>query len=117
MKITASSSQILKNIQTDLEEQSIYVELGKKDVAGAKGDVATYINLANLAVASGSAVVGYLAYLITQKNHYVHYRYKDDVDIHPKELKFDNLSKLERDEVIKNLQDKFEQLDFIHVTK
>ena len=114
MKITASNSQILRNIEKDLKKQNIDIELITEEVEGAKGDVATYINIASTTV---GPIIAYLAYLQTQKKHYIHYKYKDDVDINPKDLKFDNLTQAELDEKIKNIQDDFDKLESFAVSK
>ena len=117
MKITASNSQILRNIEKDLKEQNIDIELITEEVEGAKGDVATYINIASLGVTTAGTIIAYLSYLQTQKKHYIHYKYKDDANINPKELKFDNLTQAELDEKIKNIQDDFDKLESFAVSK
>lgn len=117
MIITADNPQILESIHSDLNKQNIKAELAFKDIDGTKGDIPTYINLATLGVTTVGTVIGYLSYLQTQKNHYIHYKYKDDVDVNPRELKFDNLTVEERDKKIKNIQNNFDKLEFLHVSK
>jgi hypothetical protein len=114
MKITATNSEFLNDIYEELENK---VELEKitQKVQGSKGDAVTYLAVANLTVTSLGVLFTYLRYLESQKNHYIHYRYKEDTGEKTRELKFDNLSKSELDVKLKNIQDRVDELELFHI--
>ena len=115
MKITAENSVILNEVYEGLEDKGFEVEKETINVDGVKGDVTLYLSIGNFVIASFGTFITYLRYLETQKNHYIHYRYKDDAEEETRELKFDNLSKKELDEKLKNIQDNFDNLELIHI--
>jgi len=115
MRITASNSKILSDIYRDLKDKNIEIEKITKDVEGAKGDVVTYLSIASLGVSSLGTLFTYLRYLESQKNHYIHYRYKEDAEAEVRELKFANLSQKEVDKKLKNIQDNLDKLELIDI--
>lgn len=90
MKITSENSQLLDEIFNDLKRKKVESEKGTQKVDGGMADVTTYINLANLTLASITTLITYLTYRQNQKKNYIHFKYKNGL-----EVKFDNLSKEE----------------------
>jgi len=90
VKIISDNSKLLDEIFNDLNRKQIEIQKGTKKLDGAMGDVATYINIANLTLATITTFLTYLSYRRSQKNNYIHFKYRDGL-----EVKFDNLSKEE----------------------
>ena len=88
MRIISDNSKLLNEVFNDLERKKFKSKKGTKKLDGAMGDITTYIALASLTVSSISTLLAYLTYRLTQKNNYIHFKYKDGI-----EVKFDNLSK------------------------
>jgi len=115
MKITATNTVILNEVLEGLESKGFEVQPITENVEGVKGDVTLYLSIGSFAIASLGTFITYLRYLETQKNHYIHYRYKDDVGEEVRELKFDNLTQKEVDEKLKNIQDNFDKLELFQI--
>lgn len=115
MRITATNALILNEVYEELEDKGFEVKKVTKDIEGAKGDMTLYLSIGGFVIASLGTFIAYLRYLETQKNHYIHYRYKDDVGEEVRELKFDNLTQKEVDEKLKNIQDNFDKLELFHI--
>lgn len=90
MKITSDNSNLLNEIHNDLNRKKIQSEKTTKKVDGGMGDITTYIDLANLTLASITTLLTYLTFRQNQKKNYIHFKYKNGL-----EVKFDNLSKEE----------------------
>ena len=90
MKIISDNSKLLDEISNDLNRKKVESKKATKKLDGAMGDVSTYINIANLTLATITTLLTYLSYRQSQKKNYIHFKYKDGI-----EVKFDNLSKEE----------------------
>ncbi|CAA6819342.1 MAG: Unknown protein [uncultured Sulfurovum sp.] len=112
MNVTADNPQILQEMYLKLDEQGIKLHKSVQKIEGAKGDIVAYLALG---VSSLGLVLQYLSYLQTQKKHSLFYKYKDSVDTEVHELRFDNLTKEELNEKIKNIQDDFDKLEKFHI--
>jgi len=112
MIITADNPQVLQEMHLKLDEQGASLDKSMKNVEGGKGDIVAYLALG---VSSLGLVLQYLSYLQTQSKHYIYYKYKDSVETEVHELRFDNLTKEELNEKIKNIQDDFDKLEKFHI--
>ena len=90
MKIISENPQLLDEVYNDLNRKSIESEKGTKKIEGAMGDVTAYIALAAFGMQTIDVFINYLSYRLSQKNNYIHFKYKNGL-----EVKFDNLSKEE----------------------
>jgi len=90
MKIQSDNPQLLDEIYNDLGRKNIESEKVQKKIDGAMGDVTVYIALAAFGMQTIDVFINYLTYRLSQKNNYIHFKYKDGI-----EVKFDNLSKEE----------------------
>ena len=91
MKILSDNPKFLDEIYNDLKRKKVESTQNFKKIDGGMGDVTSYLDLAlNLAPVYAGTLITYLTYRLTQKKNYIHFKYKDGL-----ELKFDNLSKEE----------------------
>ena len=89
MQILSDNPQLLDEIYNDFERKNIDSKRGTKKIDGAMGDVTSYLELAlNLTPTYIGTLIAYLTYRLSQKKNYIHFKYKDGL-----EVKFDNLSK------------------------
>jgi len=110
MKVISNNSKLLDEIYNDLEKKNIETNKVTKKVEGAMGDITTYISLGVLGLDTIAIFLNYLTFRQNQKKNYLHFKYKNGL-----EIKFDNLSKLERDLKIKKIEIDFSQLEYIHI--
>lgn len=112
MEIRSENSKLLDEIYNDLERKKVESEKVTKKVEGAMGDITTYLDIVNLSLMSIQTLLTYFMYRQDQKNNYIHFKYKNGL-----EVKFDNLSKKElkkkelqiREDIANN------KLEFIYV--
>lgn len=88
MKIKSDNPLLLDEIYNELKRKNIQSDKITEKIDGAMGDVTTYIALAALGVQTIDLFINYLSYRQSQKNNYLHFKYKDGI-----EVKFNNLSK------------------------
>jgi hypothetical protein len=89
MQIISNESLLLDEVFNDLKRKKVKSTKNFKEIDGGMGDVTSYLDLAlNLAPVYAGTLITYLTYRLTQKKNYLHFKYKDGV-----EVKFDNLSK------------------------
>ena len=91
VKILSDNSNLLDEIFNDLSRKQIKSQKATKKLDGSMGDVSTFIDIANLTLTTITTLITYLSYRQSQKKNYIHFKYKDGL-----EVKFDNLSKEER---------------------
>jgi len=112
MQIISDNPQLLDEISNELDRKNIESQKVKKKIDGAMGDVTVYIALATLGMQTIDVFINYLSYRQSQKNNYIHFKYKDGL-----EVKFDNLSKddLKKKElqIRKDIADN--KLEFIYI--
>ena len=113
MKIVSENSKLLDEIFNDLKRKRIKFQKETKEIDGAMGEVTSLLELiANLTPTYIGVLISYLTYRLTQKKNYIHFKYKNGL-----EVKFDNLSK---DELKKKEQQIREdiannRLEFIYI--
>jgi len=91
MKILSEHPKLLDEVFNDLKRKKVESTKNFKEIDGGMGDVTSYLELIfNLAPVYAGTLITYLTYRLTQKKNYLHFKYKDGL-----ELKFDNLSKNE----------------------
>jgi len=116
MKILSDDAKLLDVMHNELKRKKLdnYKKTEKKE--GAYGDIATYIDLANLTLASIGILFTYLSYRQNQKNNFVHFKYKPQYN-DGIELKFENLTKEERTKKEHQLKDDIleKKLEYIFV--
>jgi len=89
MKILSNNPKLLDEIFNDFKRKNIKSQKETKYIDGAMGEVTSLIELvANLTPTYIGVLISYLTYRLTQKKNYIHFKYKDGL-----EVKFDNLSK------------------------
>jgi len=113
MKITSDNSLLLDEIFNDLKRKKVDTTKNVKKIDGAMGDVTSYLDLAlNQAPAYVSALIAYLTYRLTQKKNYLHFKYKNGL-----EVKFDNLSKDELKQKEQQIREDIanDKLEFIYI--
>jgi len=112
MKIISENPLLLDEIYNDLNRKDIQSQKATKKIEGAMGDVTTYIALVALSVQSIDTLINYLSYRQSQKKNYLHFKYKDGI-----EVKLENLSQDELNDKKEKLREdiKNDTLEFIYI--
>ena len=113
MTITSDNSLLLDEIFNDLKRKNIKLNKETKTVEGAMGDTTSLLELmANLTPTYIGVLISYLTYRLTQKKNYLHFKYKNGL-----EVKFDNLSKDELKQKEQQIREDIanDKLEFIFI--
>jgi len=113
VKIISEDSKLLNEIYNDLKRKKVESEKNFKKIDGAMGDVTSYLELAlKLAPVYASTMITYLTYRLTQKKNYIHFKYKNGI-----EVKFDNLTKNELKEKESQIREDIanNRLEYIYI--
>ena len=112
MKIISQNPQLLDEIYNDLNKKNIQSQKATKKIEGAMGDVTTYISLASLGIDTIGILLTYLSFRQSQKNNFLHFKYKDGIEVKLENLSQDelNVKKEMLREDIKN-----DKLEFIYI--